>query len=99
MEITALLQVVLLNYRPCSDCSPSLPVAAVFLFLFWTESPRHGDARLIMDRAAPGGELLVYCSEEPGDGEVAGHFEVRELKSHIVWVIACPRELEGSQEA
>lgn len=37
-----------------------------------------------MDHTAPGARL-VYCPEEPGGWEVTGHFEGRELKSHVVW--------------
>jgi len=45
-----------------------------------------------MDCEAPGGGL-VYCTEEPGALEVAGHSEERELESHIVRVSGCPKEL------
>lgn len=76
----------------CSAC------AAVFLFLPWTGSPRHSDAGLKMDHAAPGARL-VYRPEEPGGWEVTGHLEGRELKSHVVWVVTCSRDLGGNPES
>lgn len=51
-----------------------------------------------MDHTAPGARL-VYCPEEPGVWEVTGHFEERELKGRVVWLVACPRELEGNPES
>lgn len=48
-----------------------------------------------MDHTAPGARL-VYCPEEPEGREVTGHFEEREIKGQVAWLVTCPRELEGS---